>query len=509
MLPHKKTFLLVIFSILMLSILNSSSSEELGGKQQLEQLSPSLEIGDSPLYASRRARLIERHPNSLIIIPSQFMSRQGLRENLNFFYLTGQHEPEAVLVIEGAEVPRTILFRPQPRRPRAASALAGPSEILEEARESRLLEKTSGQTQTKEIPTIIIKPMEELSPFLRSSANQPRRLFLPFSDLDFLSRTFGLVQPLAQAEALFNIDPLLLEMRLTKDEDEIQALREAVDLTTEALNEAYRAAEAGMREIDLAAIIKYIFNRKETKESFLQVASGPNSTNIHFGATSRELMDRDMIVFDVGAYIRGYTSDISRTIPAGGRFTKEQREIYELVLHAQKEGCRRLIAGVTFKAVQDEVEKTLLAGLEKLGLVTDVNSPWQKRLYIQHGFGHGIGLDVHDAWSWHGPRLDKVVMKPGMVMTMEPGLYFPEKRLQTYLESLKGKVPEAEVDAFQKKVAPVYARYAGFGVRIEDDILITENGNEILSARVPKETADIERLMRERSVHNLIIKKRP
>jgi len=270
------------------------------------------------------------------------------------------------------------------------------------------------------------------------------------------------------------------------------------------LNEAFRAAEPGFREVDLAAILRYAFNKRETKDSFLQAASGPNSTNVHFGATARALATGDLVVFDVGSYVRSYTSDISRTIPANGRFTKEQRAIYGLVLEAQKEGCRRLVPGVTFKPVQDEVETILMAGLEKLGLVTDLKSPWQKRLYIQHGFGHGIGLDVHDAWSWHNPRLDKVAMAPGMVMTMEPGLYFPEVRFEAFLEALKGKVPDAELAAFRQKAGPVYNRYAGMGVRIEDDILITANGNEILSSRVPKEIADIERLMREKSPHNLL-----
>ena len=196
-----------------------------------------------------------------------------------------------------------------------------------------------------------------------------------------------------------------------------------------------------MREVDLAAILRYAFDKRETEDSFLQAASGPNSTNVHFGATARPLAAGDLVVFDVGAWIRGYTSDISRTIPASGRFTKEQREIYGLVLEAEKAGCRKLVPGVTFKAVQTEVEDILMAGLEKLGLVTDVKSAWQRRLYIQHGFGHGIGLDVHDVWSWHSPRLDKVAMAPGMVMTMEPGLYFPEVRFDAFLDALKGKVP--------------------------------------------------------------------
>jgi Xaa-Pro aminopeptidase len=434
---------------------------------------------------------MEAHKDGVIIIPSQYKVRDGMRDNLNFIYLTGLQEPEAVLVLDPDGSPRETVFRQRSGGP------GGPGASPAASAQSQPPSADKG---------LVEKSVTQLSPALRGivMAGRAKRVFLPFSDFDFLARTFGAANPLAQSEAILNVDPTLLEMRMTKDADEIQALREAIDLTAEALNEAYRAAEPGMREVDLAAILKYAFNKRETKDSFLQAASGPNSTNVHFGATARALAAGDLVVFDVGAYIRGYTSDISRTIPANGRFSKDERAIYALVLEAEKEGCRKLVPGVTFKAVQDEVENVLMAGLEKLGLVTDVKSPWQRRLYIQHGFGHAIGLDVHDAWSWHSPRLDKVAMAQGMVMTMEPGLYFPEVRFEAFLEALKGKVPDAELTSFAAKVRSVYKRYAGMGVRIEDDILITATGNEILSGRVPKEIADIEKLMREKSPHNLL-----
>jgi Xaa-Pro aminopeptidase len=468
------------------------SGQDLAGRQVI-----SLESATTPAIAARRAKLMDIHKDGVIIIPSQYRSRGGLRDNLNFLYLTGLQESDAVLVLDPGGKPRETLFRrmaggPGQGGPRGATG--GPN---------------SAQVAGPEDKGSADRPIDQLASSLRAIAfaGRAKRVYLPFSDLDFLARTFGvsgIPNPLAQSDALLTVDPTLSEMRLTKDADEIAALREAIDLTAEALNEAYRAAEPGMREVDLAAILRFEFDKRETKESFLQAASGPNSTNIHFGATARPLARGDLVVFDVGAYIRGYTSDISRTIPADGRFTKEQRAIYALVLEAEKEGCRKLVPGVTFQAVQAEVEDILMAGLEKLGLVTDVKSPWQRRLYIQHGFGHGIGLDVHDVWSWHSPRLDKVVMAPGMVMTMEPGLYFPEVRFDAFLDALKGKAPDAEIAAFREKVGPVYRKYAGMGVRIEDDVLITQGASEILSGRVPKEIADVEKLMREKSPFNLM-----
>ena len=468
----------------------------------------SLDAAKAPAVAARRAKLMEIHKDSVMIIPSQYKARDGaMRDNLNFLYLTGLKEADSVLFLDPAGNPRETLFR-------RASGGPGPRVIsgggMGGSDAPMVAVAPRGQPPAQDAPGpdkgLVEKPNTQLSSALFGviMAGRAKRVLLPFSDFDFLSRAFTGMNPLGQAEAILNIDPTLSEMRLTKDADEIAALREAIDLTAEALNEAYRAAEPGMREVDLAAILRYAFDKRETEDSFLQAASGPNSTNVHFGATARPLAAGDLVVFDVGAWIRGYTSDISRTIPANGRFTKEQRAIYALVLKAEKEGCRRLVPGVTFKAVQTEVEDILMAGLEKLGLVTDVKSPWQRRLYIQHGFGHGIGLDIHDVWSWHSPRLDQVKMAPGMVMTMEPGLYFPEPRFEAILGGLKGKVADTEITAFWEKVGPVYRKYIGTGVRIEDDILITEGGNEILSGRVPKEIAEIEKLMREKSPHNLL-----
>jgi Xaa-Pro aminopeptidase len=474
----------------------------------------SIEAAKAPAVAARRARLMEIHKDAVIIIPSQHMARSGMQDNLDFVYLTGFKEADAVLVLDPGGSPRETIFRRAAGGFGAGSTMgrmSGPGgpDASSGARSRQTIDQPAGQGPSGPDKGLAEKPSTQLSSTLFGMVRTGRakHVFLPFSDLDFLARTFGaagLPNPLTFSDAILNIDPTLSEMRLTKDADEIAALREAIDLTAEALDEAFRAAEPGTREVDLAAILRYTFDRRETEDSFLQAASGPNSTNIHFGATARPLASGDLVVFDVGAWIRGYTSDISRTIPANGRFTKDERAIYALVLEAEKAGCRELVPGVTFKAVQTEVEDILMAGLEKLGLVTDVKSPWQRRLYIQHGFGHGIGLDVHDVWNWHSPRLDKVVMAPGMVMTMEPGLYFPEVRFDAFLDALKGKAPDPEIAAFRAKVGPIYKRYVGMGVRIEDDVLITEGGSEILSSRVPKEIADVEKLMREKSAFNLI-----
>jgi Xaa-Pro aminopeptidase len=286
-------------------------------------------------------------------------------------------------------------------------------------------------------------------------------------------------------------------MRIVKSPEEIKTLQTAIDITADAYIDALKSAKPGTRELDLNAILQYHYIRRGAEQSFLQVASGPNSINVHFGSTTREMKAGDVIVFDIGAWFERYTSDISRTVPVNGRFTKEQAEIYNVVLEAQKEGIRLMVAGNGILKTQTAVEDALLNGLAKLGLVTDPASPWQRRLFIQHGFIHGIGLDIHDVWNWFSREMrNGMTFKPGMVLTMEPGLYFPEKMLETMPGGPRAQVKEDEFKAFAAKVAPIFKKYAGMGCRIEDDVLVTETGNQVLTVRAPKEIADIEKIMK-------------
>ena len=203
-----------------------------------------------------------------------------------------------------------------------------------------------------------------------------------------------------------------------------------------------------------------------------------------------------MIVFDVGAYWEDYTADISRTIPVSGRFTREQREIYTVVLNSQKSAIRLMQPGATLTSVRQEAQDVLIDGLHDLGLVLDTANEAQRGFFIAHGYYHFIGLDVHDVWYEYIRSAGEKVYEPGMVMTMEPGLYFPEDRLE---RALAGGGIDAEMRTFLETIRPIYQKYVNIGVRIEDDVLITQNGNEILTAAVPKEIDEIEAMMAETS----------
>jgi Xaa-Pro aminopeptidase len=416
--------------------------------------------------APHRLALLEKLDKTVAVLPSQHLSARGPQDSNDFYYLAGFNEPGAVLVLAaGAEKPVTLFNR-------AGKWPAG----LGSGADAR--------------------PAADLRGFL-ARASARNRVLLPFTDLDRMSEWIGSPIPLAAAESIANLEPMVWEMRIVKDAAEIALLQQAIDITADAFLEVLRTVRPGDREIDINALIQYVYARREATVSFSQVASGPNSVNIHFGATKRPTAPGDVIVFDLGAWFNRYTSDISRTLPVGGTFTPDQAEIYNLVLAAQKEAIKLMTPGTVIIKAQEAAENVLLAGLVKLGVLTDASSPWQRRLFIVHGYTHGIGLDIHDVWSWFSPRMRTMAFAPGMVLTIEPGLYFPPKLLEAK-PSGRGAapVPDEEWKAFTAKVRPAFEKYAGMGCRIEDDVLVTETGNRVLSARAPKETAEIEKLLR-------------
>jgi len=430
---------------------------------------------DAP-HPGRRAAVVGKLGTDLAFLPARVPSPRGPQDSKDFYYLTGITDPEAILVLAGGGEQKEILFN-----------RAG---------------KWAGETEPG---SLAVRPLTDLGSFI-PRAVRDKKVYLPFSGLAGAMEALGSPTAFAGAAGLVPLDPVLAEMRMVKSADEIQVLQAAIDITAEAFVEVLKTVQPGMKETDVNAIIQFTNLRHQAVSSFTQVASGPNSVNIHFGSTPRVMQAGDVIVFDLGAWFDKNTSDISRTIPVGGKFTKEQAEIYDLVLRAQKEAIRLMTPGMVAIKPQEAAEKLLLEGLQKLGLVTDTASPWQRRFYIQHGFGHGIGLDVHDVWGWWSPRMRTETLKTGMVLTMEPGLYFPDGRLEQVPTMFKSQASEEELAAFVAKVGPVYKKYAGLGVRIEDDVLITETGNKVLSAAAPKEIADIEKTMKLPSLFNQIMK---
>jgi Xaa-Pro aminopeptidase len=251
---------------------------------------------------------------------------------------------------------------------------------------------------------------------------------------------------------------LVNELRRVKSPQEIEHVRAAVAITAAAQREAMRAAAPGMYEYQLQSIVEHVFSiNGATRPAFASiVGSGPNGIVLHWSENSRQTEPGDLVVMDIGAEYRRYAADITRTIPVSGTFTPRQKAIYETVLRANEAAIEMVGPGVRVRDIAAKVEEILGQGLLALGLITDVKD---LRKYFTHGLSHGVGLAVHDPSA--------AVLEPGVILTIEPGLYVPEERT---------------------------------GVRIEDTVLVTTAGRDVLSAGAPKKVADVEALMKERGI---------
>jgi Xaa-Pro aminopeptidase len=268
-----------------------------------------------------------------------------------------------------------------------------------------------------------------------------------------------------------------------------------------SLKQAMQSARPGMYEYELEALIEGGFRRAGADgPSFGSiVGSGPNSTQYHYEKNDRRMKAGDVVVMDVGAAYRGYAADVTRTIPVSGRFTPEQRAVYQLVRDAQAAAEKVARPGASWQAWRDSARVVEARGLARLGLIESPDAtfdpPWasscatrpasctQAFLYMAHGLGHGIGLEVHDPPR---PYTGQGTFEVGQVFTIEPGVYISTKLLDMLPDTPKNR-------AMIAKVRPVVERYQNTGVRIEDDYVITPNGVEWLS-RAPREIAEVEKL---------------
>lgn len=253
-----------------------------------------------------------------------------------------------------------------------------------------------------------------------------------------------------------NINLFINDLRSIKDESEVDLIKEAIKITHLGLNSIKENAEAGLYENQLEAYYNFVLNWHGVKPSFNTIAaSGVNATVLHYEDNNTEILDNELILFDLGVEYGKYCSDISRTYPVNGKFTKRQKEIYEIVLHTNKEVIKFLKPGVTFLEFNNLAKKLLADGLMKIGKIKDES---ELSKYYYHSIGHFLGLDVHDVGDYTKP------IKEGQILTVEPGLYLKDEKI---------------------------------GIRIEDNILITKDGNINLSEMIPKEIDEIEKIMQK------------
>lgn len=436
---------------------------------------------------------MEKMDNGVAIFISPEVSNRNndidykYRQNSDFYYLTGFTEPESAFILSPGSDREFVMFvkAENPLTKMWAEDVCG----IEGAMEKYGADTAFNYDQFN----------TTVSYFLRDK----KAIYYNMNNNDFNDKVSEIINyPWGNfPKQIINTSEIAHSMRIIKSSYEIALMQKAIDATCESHIEVLKLAEPGMFEYEIKALIEYIFAKNNCpREGFPSiVASGPNANILHYRDQNRKMEDGDLLLMDIGAEFGYYSADITRTIPVNGKFTKEQKELYEIVLSAQEMGIEMLKKGVGIQKIMNRMTEFAGEELLKLGLITDKNSVWQSRLWYFPYTCHWLGLDVHDVKGNVDKNEDGVILQEGMVTTIEPGLYInPDNldNLHEILQAYKIQVTNEEIDEFVVKVEPVVKKYANIGIRIEDDILITEDGNKNLSDKAPKAVKEIEDLMK-------------
>ena len=320
--------------------------------------------------------------------------------------------------------------------------------------------------------------VKELEAFIEQTKTDEKRLILSKLSDDFNKKYFYRAN-------YVNLDSMLVYKRMIKDDEEIAVIREACRITVAGIKHMYQNMKPGMTEQDLFNLMETRFTQEGGNGiAFQQVASGNLGTSPHADVTDKVPAADEMIVLDIGALKDKYTADITVSFTISGKFTKEQKTIYDIVYKSLETGVKGMVKGNFHAQVERSAQDVIIDELFKLGLVTDKDSQMQRSFWIQHGFGHHIGLDTHDVWYDYLRMIpdDRRVYIPGMVMTYEPGIYFPQGGLDARPQRLARLATEKEFMDFANQIRDNYKKYEGFAVRLEEDILIKADGtNENLT----------------------------
>lgn len=279
---------------------------------------------------------------------------------------------------------------------------------------------------------------------------------------------------------LYDSTEITGDLRLIKSEEEIELMAKSGQIAAEAHKEAMRYTKPGKTETQVQGVLSYMFHREGAGDYAYHpiVGTGANATVLHYRDNDKECKDGDLLLIDAGCEYNYYASDITRTFPVNGKFSRAQKEVYDAVLKAQKEVIELIRPGVAFIDLQNKAIESLSISLHELDFleesVEEIISQKLYRKYYPHNIGHWLGMDVHDRGRYFVDQESRK-LQPGMVLTIEPGIY----------------VNPTDTDA--------PSEYRGIGVRIEDDVLVTESGYQILTEAVPKEVSEIEALMQEES----------
>ncbi|HEX5870910.1 MAG TPA: aminopeptidase P N-terminal domain-containing protein, partial [Longimicrobium sp.] len=451
-------------------------------------------------FARRRQALAAQMGDGVLVVMGSMEPDADylpFTQNAPFRYLTGVNEANALLVVtkRGRTVEEHLFV--MPRDPaqevwqgarlgaEGATRLTGIQARTNQEREAALGRLLQG---ARMLYTVAPLSMDGSSnPYLRPDQQL----------IQNLQRQHGVAQVRDLSDELFAI-------RQTKSPAELDMLRRSILITSLAHREAMRAVEPGMNEFEIHALIEATFRRYGAERPGFSsiVGSGPNSTTLHYRAADRYMQAGEMLVMDIGSSFNGYAADVTRTVPVSGRFSPEQRAIYEIVLAAQKAAEEQARAGTTLSRLHQVATRTVADGLTRLGLIESPQATYDCRrgdttaecpqvgMFFMHGLGHGIGLDVHDPDASYGGGF-----AVGSAFTIEPGIYVRADALDYLPDTPRNRRLIA-------RMRPLIERYRNIGVRIEDDYFITDRGLERVTAGAPREIDEIEALMARESLWN-------
>ncbi|MEH2462101.1 aminopeptidase P N-terminal domain-containing protein [Nostoc sp.] len=432
-------------------------------------------------YRQRREQLMAKIGDGTAIFRSAPMAvmhndvEHVYRQDSDFFYLTGFNEPQAVAVLAPHHSEHRFVLFVQPKD-REKEVWTG---------------YLSGVDAAKEIygadEAYAISELDEKLPQYLEKAS---RIYYHFGrDRTFNDQILTHYQSLLRTYPKRGTGPIAIEdtgtvlnsMRLIKSEAELGLMRQAVAIAVEAHNYAQEIATPGRYEYEIQAEMERIFRvRGGLGPAYPSiVASGVNACVLHYIENNRQMQDGELLLIDAGCTYGYYNSDITRTFPVGGKFTPEQKTLYEIVLEAQKQAIAQVKPGNPFKLIHDTAVRVLTEGLVELGIlkgeIDKLIEEEKYKPYYMHRTSHWLGLDVHDVGVYQHGEDKPQILQPGQILTVEPGLYI---------------VPDTKLAEDQPETDP---RWIGIGIRIEDDLLVTPDGNEVLTAGVPKAVNEVER----------------
>lgn len=433
------------------------------------------------IFAQRRQTLLEKLPdNSLVILATAHQKQRNAdadykyRPDSSFFYLTGFAEPDAILLLEKTDNKNKYILFVRPKD-KLREIWDGKRVGIEGAKVDFYADEAFDISQANElIPQYLLGKKQVFSRFQTVI-------------IEWLQKTKTLKRGEGVPNNIVNLDKILDEMRLIKDCHEIELLKTACAISAEGHKKAMTTVRPNMYEYQLEAEINYTFAQYGCVPSYNSIVAGGDNANIlHYVENNQQLAENDLVLIDAGAEYEYYAGDISRTFPVSGKFNEAQKQIYNIVLEANLQAIASLQVGKSCRIHHETAVSVLTAGLVKLGILSgDVETLVQEQAYLpffMHGTGHWLGMDVHDVGSYvkNGLNHDKSLsesrlLQAGMVLTVEPALYF----------------------AHDNELVP--PKYRGIGIRIEDDVLITEAGAVVLTSQVPKTIEEIENLMAKKS----------